>query len=143
MSDDKCISDEDNIGCNIADGIDTANVIQDTNDRLELNIIFQTLGSERRRNVLYLTKVNEAIKLEPLAKKSAAMKKGTKPNNVSEKKVFAMRSKLHHSDLPKLIDAGFIEYDQRSRVVVYSEYPPLLKYLLSLCAQIDDLPEWV
>ncbi len=49
--------------------------------------------------------------------------------------------RLHHEHLPKLADAGLVEYDPRRGRVSYSEHPAVESLLHDLATLVDDARE--
>ena len=91
--------------------------------------VFRTLASERRRAVLYFfhRSADEVASVEDLVDHVAG--RGDDPENVAVG--------LHHVTLPKLGDAGVVEYDARSRTVRYRE-DPLVETMLEVARRIED-----
>ncbi|WP_436345553.1 DUF7344 domain-containing protein [Natronorubrum sp. FCH18a] len=104
----------------------------------KLERILQTLTSQRRRYILYEMQENEVSDIDSLATTVTAMVQEVPPEKVKTKDVDNMKSQLIHAELPALADAGFIEYDQRSKAVRYSNPPSLLDGFLRLSAKIDS-----
>lgn len=80
--------------------------------------LLSVLATEPRRRVLrYLRESSDDVtSLETLAEHVAAREDGsTDPEDAAVR--------LHHADLPKLADAGLVDYDPRTNVVRYREHP--------------------
>lgn len=105
--------------------------------RQKLERIFEVLTSQRRRYILYEIQDSEVSDIDSLANTVIAMEKEISPDEVDHGDVEDVRVQLMHSDIPKLADAGFIEYDPRSEAVRYSDPPTLLDTFLRLCANVD------
>lgn len=92
-----------------------------------VDAVFDLLSNHRRRHALsYLAGRDEAVTLDELARE-LARREGT----VHEAACQQVMTALHHTHLPKLADAGFLEYDERSRTVVPADQPPLLETCLT------------
>lgn len=118
-------------------------VQDDTMEQEKLEGIFRVLTSQRRRYILYELQEKGTSDLETLATIVTATEQDVSPNKVDTDEVDGMKSQLVHSDIPLLEDAGFVEYDHRSRAVRYSDPPAFLNVLLNLSATVDRLPEWL
>lgn len=143
MSDDNsCIEDGDKIRKapamnGLKNTIEDGGRNSDDIGRKKLERIFQALTSQRRRYILYEMQENEVSDINSLSTTVTAMVEEVPEDKVDTEAVDRMRSQLIHSELPKLANTGFIEYDQRSKAVCYSDPPAVLDTLLRLCANVD------
>lgn len=87
---------------------------------LELNAAFDLLGSSRRRYVLYyLTDLSDEpaeVAVDVLAEHVAACE-AVPGRDADEETVARVRTALRHVHLPKLADAGVVDYDPGERTV--------------------------
>lgn len=98
---------------------------------LSLNAIFELLAHHHRRNLLrYLSDIdNQTATVDEITThliKREAQKTGRHPGHDQ------IEIALHHTHLPKLAEAGLIEYNARSKTVRYWPHD-----------QITDLLEYV
>ncbi|USZ70428.1 DUF7344 domain-containing protein [Natronosalvus halobius] len=87
--------------------------------RLQIELLFGALSDRHRRQlVAYMHTINKDLfHLDDLAQIIAIQE--TDPSEVSEEKREQVKIELHHRHLPKLDDAGLIEYDSRNGDVRY------------------------
>lgn len=89
---------------------------------LSQDVVFDVLSSPRRRYVLYyLRTVDEPVKLTDLADKVAAWENEVAPEDISEKERKRVYVSLYQTHVPRLDDAGIIQYDKESGNIVLSE----------------------
>ena len=96
-----------------------------------LDSMFSVLADERRRQVLqyFRSTGDDVASVENLV--DYAVERG---GSGSDRERVALR--FHHATLPKLGDAGCIEYDARSDTVRYRE-DPLLERVLDLADEYE------
>lgn len=80
--------------------------------------VYEALGNERRHRLLLIS-VNESLPIDvpELARLVAASERETSPQTVAEEQVEKVHVSLYHNHLPKLADAGLIDYDQTEGTV--------------------------
>jgi len=78
-----------------------------SSDKLVLDAVFECLSEQRRREVIAELRVRGSASLRELV--DAVAHTGDRPERVE--------LELHHRHLPKLADAGLVEYDPQDRVV--------------------------
>lgn len=107
-----------------------------------LEAIFKCLTDPQRRYILYYLQEHETATVDELARQIAAWETEQSPGDVSSEQRERIATALHHQHLPTLADALFIDYDQRSESIRYTEPPVLLEAFLRLAAEIeiDDEP---
>jgi DNA-binding transcriptional ArsR family regulator len=93
-------------------------------------------NTQRRRVMLYLQEEDSASKSE-IVHHLITWKYDSHPDEVSDKAVKRVRIDLHHKHLPKLEDAGLIEYDRRSEMVLVRDLPELAELCLDHCESAD------
>jgi DNA-binding transcriptional ArsR family regulator len=96
--------------------------------------IFDILSNDIRRYVLhYLAKRSDPISLGELAELTADMEE-----DYSATRYEHLYTALHHSHLPRLVDAGVIEYDPEAELIVSKAEVSQLAPYLEL-AEPDDI----
>lgn len=92
-----------------------------------LDAVFELLAARRRRYLLYYLEDEDAepvVELDDLADRiSAWEEEWTDEDAVETDSPDAIRDDLHHVHLPRLADAGLVEYDARTRTVRNRETP--------------------
>lgn len=83
--------------------------------------LFDILSERRRRSVLLHLQKNGEMTTDSLAAMVAADEEDATADTVAEDAVDSVRIELFHRHLPKLDDAGFVEYDAEAGVVSLSE----------------------
>lgn len=102
-----------------------------------LEVVFDCLTHPKRRVMLYYLQHHEIVTVNELARHVAGWDAGVPPDEVDPEHRDGIASELVHSHLPKLRDASFIEYDQRSKTIRYTDPPELLAEVLRLLAELD------
>lgn len=106
----------------VLDAIDTTTT--DSHDSLDA--VFDVLATERRRTMLsILAGQYHPIKRRTLARDVVAQEADIDEKDVSVDEVDAVLASIHHVHLPKLLDAGFVEYDAEAETVTYEGHPAL------------------
>lgn len=97
----------------------TAESDADDADRLSKDEVFFLLKNERRRAVIeYLLDRDGRAKFDDLVVDIAAREKDKDAGQITYKERKSVHTSLYQSHLPKLEDAGVVEYDRRSGTVV-------------------------
>lgn len=85
---------------------------------LSQDVVFDILSSPRRRYVLYyLKEVDEPIELTALAEQVAAWENETDPESLTDQERKRVYVSLYQTHIPKLDEAGVVNYDQESGTV--------------------------
>lgn len=105
--------------------------------RTQVDEIFDSLAHRRRRHCLYYLDGAGGATVDELAREVAAREAGVPPREVAGTHHERVATELVHTHLPKLADARFVEYDERSRTVRYGEPPVLLEKVLALLARLE------
>jgi len=85
---------------------------------LTQDVVFDILSSARRRYVLYLLKTeDEPIEMTDLAERVAAWENDTTVAELTKQQRKRVYVSLYQTHVPKLEDAGLVEYDQDSGAV--------------------------
>lgn len=89
---------------------------------LSQDVVFDILSSPRRRYVLYfLRTTDEPVQLTDLAEQVAAWENDTEPENITEQQRKRVYVSLYQTHIPRLDEAGVIEYDKESGNIALSE----------------------
>jgi HSP20 family molecular chaperone IbpA len=95
--------------------------------------IFELLSNKRRRWMIrYLDSANEPVSLQDFITHVAAKEEGTSPDSVSRKYYKRIQVGLIQTHLPKLQDAGVVEYDEKKRTVTLTDAASVLRPYLRL-----------
>lgn len=95
-------------------------------DAESLDALFDGLADARRRTILdSLSHQFHPIHTETLAREVGAKEQGTCESEVPEGDVAGILVRLRHVHLPKLSDAGLIEYDADEQTVAYEGHADL------------------
>ncbi|OAQ54447.1 hypothetical protein HTG_02545 [Natrinema mahii] len=108
-----------------------ASVADDEGERLSKDVIFELLKNRRRREVLtYLLEADETVTLGELAEQIAAWENDTDVNALSSDQRKRVYVALYQTHLPKMDDAGIVEYDQDRGLISLSDNADLLMMYL-------------
>ncbi|AGB39129.1 DUF7344 domain-containing protein [Natronococcus occultus] len=116
----------------------------DEDGRLSKDIIFELLKNRRRREVLtYLLEADETVTLGELAEQIAAWENDTDVNALSSDQRKRVYVALYQTHLPKMDDAGIVEYDQDRGLITLADNADLLMmYLDTDTHQQDRWDRW-
>lgn len=90
-------------------------------DSLSLGELFDLLSSQRRRHVLdFLSETVAPTTIGTLAGEVASRESGDHDERLQED-VGRIRTSLHHSHVPKLVDYGVLDHDELADAVVPGE----------------------
>lgn len=93
-----------------------------THTELSQDVAFDILSSPRRRYVLYhLRSLDEAIELTNLAEQVAAWENDTQAEKITEQERKRVYVSLYQTHVPRLDEAGIIEYDTESGLITLAE----------------------
>lgn len=95
-----------------------------------LDSVFQALSDRRRRYVLYyLTQVErDVVERADLVVAIRRIEAAT-PGSGEPAPADRVAADLHHNHLPRLAEAGFLDYDRRQGTVRYTETPALEEWV--------------
>lgn len=80
--------------------------------------VFDALATDhRRRAVRALIAADGAVSIDELARRVVSRERVASPAAVSPSALQRATTRLHHADLPKLEDAGLVDYDHRRREI--------------------------
>lgn len=106
---------------------------------LSLDEVFELLASRRRRYALYyLRGRQESVHRDEMARHVAAREAGVSPDDVDDAAPSHVAASLHHVHLPRLRDAGLVEYDPRQGDVVPAEQFRRVEPYLDLAADDEE-----
>ncbi len=89
-----------------------------TDTSLSQDVVFELLSSPRRRYILYyLRHSEEPVELTTLAEQVAAWENETNVDNITEQERKRVYVSLYQTHIPRLDEAGVIEYDKDSGMV--------------------------
>ena len=113
-------------------------------DRLSKDVIFELLKNRRRREVLtYLLESEGTVTLGELAEQIAAWENDTTVNALSSDQRKRVYVALYQTHLPKMDDAGIIDYDQDRGLIELSDNADLLMmYLDTDTHRTDRWDRW-
>ncbi|WP_436343976.1 DUF7344 domain-containing protein [Natronorubrum sp. FCH18a] len=102
--------------------------------------ILTALSDIRRRYILYYLQDENQASLTAIAQQIAAWEHKCSVDDISEETTATYKIRLYHNHLPKLREAKIVEYDARSKMVVFRGAPDLVEMCLDHCAS-QDLPD--
>ena len=120
---------------------DEITAVTDANEdeRLSKDVIFELLKNRRRREVLtYLLEAEETVTLGELAEQIAAWENDTEVSALSSDQRKRVYVALYQTHLPKMDDAGIVEYDQDRGLISLSDNADLLMMYLDTDSHKQD-----
>lgn len=105
----------------------------DTNTAIDLDDTLQLLAAHHRRWILYVLLNRDVGSLTELVPLILSLTEAATNQNVEETKLTIQLQQIH---LPKLADAGLIEYDHRSGDIVLTEKSDAIE------EQIETVKRW-
>ena len=116
-----------------------ASVADDETERLSKDVIFELLKNRRRREVLaYLLEADETVTLGELAEQIAAWENDTSVNALNSDQRKRVYVALYQTHLPKMDDAGIVEYDQDRGLISLADNADLLMMYLDTESHRQD-----
>ncbi|SIS00519.1 DUF7344 domain-containing protein [Natronorubrum thiooxidans] len=111
----------------------------DADQRLSKDVIFELLKNRRRREVLaYLLEAEETVTLGELAEQIAAWENDTDVAALSSDQRKRVYVALYQTHLPKMDDAGIVEYDQDRGLISLADNADLLMMYLDTDTHRQD-----
>lgn len=104
----------------------------------DLDLATDLLAEEHRRHVLYLLREHGSISVDDLADILSgwlAVRNGDAGATPLDRDRVHIR--LYHVDLPKLWDAGFVEFDPSTGDVSLGSLPPAVDRLLDVALELE------
>lgn len=114
-----------------------------TDQSLSQDVVFDILSSPRRRYVLYLLRdAGEPVELTTLAEHVAAWENDVEIDDITEQERKRVYVSLYQTHIPRLDEAGVVEYDKETGLVsLAGEAREIDRYLET--SQEDVAWEWV
>ncbi|WP_394345825.1 DUF7344 domain-containing protein [Halegenticoccus tardaugens] len=110
-------------------------------DVLSMDVIFELLKNRRRRDILrYLLSTERTVTLSELAEQIAAWENDIEVRELGSDQRKRVYVALYQTHLPKMDDAGIIDYDQDRGNITLSENADLLNMYLDTGTESDT--EW-
>ncbi|RQG97119.1 DUF7344 domain-containing protein [Natrarchaeobius chitinivorans] len=127
------------IDTSLPDEISSSVSDSDGDDGLSKDVIFELLKNRRRREVLaYLLEAEETVTLGELAEQIAAWENDTEVNALSSDQRKRVYVALYQTHLPKMDDAGIVEYDQDRGLISLADNADLLMMYLDTDSHHQD-----
>ena len=93
-----------------------------TESDLSQDVVFDILSSPRRRYVLYYLRTEDRpVLLTDLAEEVAAWENDTEPSDITEQERKRVYVSLYQTHIPRLAEAGLIEYNKDSGQIALAE----------------------
>lgn len=109
----------------------TAVTDSEGDEHLSKDVIFELLKNRRRREVLqYLLEADDTVTLGELAEQIAAWENDIDINALSSDQRKRVYVALYQTHLPKMDDAGIVDYDQDRGLITLSDNADLLMMYL-------------
>ncbi|MFC7216235.1 hypothetical protein ACFQO4_19415 [Saliphagus sp. GCM10025334] len=105
--------------------------------RRQLDKLLAVLSNQRRRDLLYHLLAVEVTDVETLAIEMSAEIESVPTTEVSNEIREQMQINLVHTDLPKLVEIGAIEFDRRTGDIRSRNFSPLLDQIVETCQNIE------
>ncbi|MFB6151453.1 MAG: hypothetical protein ABEJ40_06575 [Haloarculaceae archaeon] len=86
-------------------------------EELTQDVVFDILSSARRRYVLYLLRTESGMELTDLAERVAAWENDVDVKDLEKQQRKRVYVSLYQTHIPKLADAGLVDYDKDSGMV--------------------------
>ncbi|WP_394337282.1 DUF7344 domain-containing protein [Halegenticoccus soli] len=110
-------------------------------DVLSMDVVFELLKNRRRRDILrFLFNADRTVTLSELAEQIAAWENEIEVHELSSDQRKRVYVALYQTHLPKMDDAGIIDYDQDRGNITLSENADLLSMYLDTGSESDT--EW-
>lgn len=117
--------------------------VESPRDQSSLDLIYSLLSNSRRRFVIeYLHQHEESTTLSELAAQLAAQESDTDTESIADKQRKIVYVSLYQVHLPRLNDAGFIEYDADTGAVTHRD-TELIEHAVTITEELplDDTDE--
>ena len=101
-----------------------------------LDVLLEVIADRRRRYALYYLTENPITDVETVLDYVAAQEADEWAESDVREELLQLKVAFHHTHLPKLEDAGVIEYDERTNAIRY-ENSRICDSLLRVTWQID------
>lgn len=108
-------------------------------DKLSPDLVFEILSNTRRRMVLrYLRRYDGLVSVEELVSEIAALQNGVDVEDLTQQQRKRVYVSLYQTHLPKLEEAGLIEYDDDAGEVRLTDHAGDIDMYLTAAPE----PEW-
>lgn len=108
-------------------------------DAADRTRVFDLLAHEYRRHAIaYLATCEEPVPVTELAAEVATRTAGRPRTAIPTREIRTKTIELHHNHVPKLADAGVVEYDRECSLVELSGSDALVRGALSLIEAEGD-----
>ena len=112
----------------------------DDRGRLSKDLVFTMLSNARRRSVIhYLKQRGERVTVRELSRQVAAWENGVDVNKLDYKQRKRVYTSLYQTHLPKLNDAGIVDYDRDRGTVALGDAARELEVYMELVPE-EELP---
>jgi|AntRauTorcE11898_2_1112593.scaffolds.fasta_scaffold01738_5 hypothetical protein len=105
--------------------------------------VFELLANQRRRFVLHYLrcKAEASVSLSTLSERVAGWENDAEPAELAYSERKSVRNSLHQFHLPKLADAGIVEYDDRASEISLQD-PVVVDAYHTVAADGETVPQW-
>lgn len=107
----------------------------EADDGSHLDDVFAALTDRRRRYTLYYLQEGKRASLDEIAERIAAWEHDRSVDEVSDDTRAEIEIALYHNHLPQLREAGMIDYNGDSEMVVFQEPTEIVELCLEQCIQ--------
>lgn len=123
---------------------DTSSAEHSGESVLPLNTVFTVLSNQRRRAILsHLTKCTYPVPFEELVESVATQETESNSIETSDEVYERVAMDLHHTQLPKLMDWGVIDYEDDQELIRPADtLRPLDEYLRLAEQHKSDWQNW-
>ncbi|WP_433625749.1 DUF7344 domain-containing protein [Halomicrococcus sp. NG-SE-24] len=129
--------DESGMAGRVPDILDS-DASKERDDPLSRDMVFDVLKNQRRRYALhYLKQIDGTVQLSDLAEQVAAWENDTAVDTISAAERKRVYTALYQSHLPKLDDAGIVDYNQNRGIVELSTAAEQIDPYLEMDARDD------
>ncbi|WP_254761450.1 DUF7344 domain-containing protein [Natrinema marinum] len=127
-------------GENIAvEGLPGGDAVRTDGGGKGLDTLLALVSSRRRRHALYYLRESETASVDELAKRLTEST-DTISESPSTDQLSRTKVELVHAVLPKLQEAGCIDYDPRSETIRYRRPSTSLTTVLDVCSDLESTP---
>lgn len=112
-------------------------VLSNGDRRQRFDEILAALADTRRRYVLYYLRSEKRGSVTDVARQIVAWEEAHPSEDAPDELLEDLILTLHHAHLPKLRKAALIEYDERSKQLVFCDPPKLAERCLEYCMERD------
>lgn len=103
-----------------------------------LSAVLRALSHQHRRYILYYLEENDTASLDELAQYIEEVETNNSTNRLPSE-YDEIRLQLHHTHIPKLVDAHLVDYDPRTHIASYSIPPESSKKVVDLMKGLENV----